>query len=80
MLVGDAAFVLDPLSSHGVLHAIMSGMMAADMIAKHLVERVPVHVAQTAYIDWSTDRFGTDIEHLRSMYAQMPNPPKWAMR
>ncbi len=80
MLVGDAAFVLDPLSSHGVLHAIMSGMMAADMIAKHLVERVPVHVAQTAYIDWSTDRFDTDIEHLRSMYAQMPNPPKWAMR
>jgi flavin-dependent dehydrogenase len=80
VMVGDAAFVLDPLSSHGVMHAIMSGMMAADMIAKHLVGRVPIHVTQAAYIDWSSDRFNTDIEHLRSMYAQMPNPPEWAMQ
>ena len=27
-IIGDAAFVLDPLSSHGILKAIMSGMMA----------------------------------------------------
>jgi hypothetical protein len=63
-----------------VMHAIMSGMMAADMIAKHLIGRLPIHVTQAAYIDWSTDRFDTDVRHLRSMYAQMPNPPEWAMQ
>jgi len=29
LLAGDAAFVLDPASSHGLLKAIMSGMAAA---------------------------------------------------
>ncbi|MBJ8205870.1 FAD-dependent oxidoreductase, partial [Bacillus cereus] len=33
-LVGDAAAVLDPASSHGVLKAIMSGMMAAHSLAQ----------------------------------------------
>jgi flavin-dependent dehydrogenase len=31
-LVGDAVAVLDPASSHGVLKALMTGMMAAHLI------------------------------------------------
>jgi hypothetical protein len=69
VLVGDAAFVLDPLSSHGVLHAVMSGMMAAEMIAKQLLEGVPQAVTGAAYRRWSSTRFETDVRRLRELYA-----------
>lgn len=39
-IVGDAAAVLDPASSHGVLKALMSGMMAAHLIAKLIVKSI----------------------------------------
>lgn len=35
-IVGDAAAVLDPASSHGVLKAMMSGIMAAHLIVKFI--------------------------------------------
>lgn len=38
LLLGDSGAVLDPLSSHGVLKAIMSGMMAAHLIASVVTE------------------------------------------
>jgi flavin-dependent dehydrogenase len=78
VLVGDAAFVLDPVSSHGVLHAIMSGMMAAEMIASEHLYGVAPHLTRAAYGEWSSTRFHTDVEHLRDLYAQLPNPPDWA--
>ncbi|MDF0681974.1 MAG: hypothetical protein P0116_13530 [Candidatus Nitrosocosmicus sp.] len=34
LLVGDSASVIDPLSSHGVIKNIMSGMMAGHLIIK----------------------------------------------
>ncbi|MBA4535538.1 hypothetical protein H1196_23700 [Brevibacillus halotolerans] len=37
-LIGDAATVLDPASSHGVLKAVMSGMMAGNLIAQMRVK------------------------------------------
>jgi flavin-dependent dehydrogenase len=40
-IVGDAAAVLDPSSSHGVLKAIMSGMMAGHLAAGVLVDAAP---------------------------------------
>lgn len=78
VLVGDAAFVLDPLSSHGVLHAVMSGMMAAEMIAKSLRGGVPAGVTAAAYRRWSSAWFAADAERLRELYAAMPRPPDWA--
>ncbi len=39
-LAGDAAAVLDPSSSHGVLRAVMSGMLAGHMAAKVLRDGV----------------------------------------
>jgi flavin-dependent dehydrogenase len=76
--VGDAAFVLDPLSSHGVLHAVMSGMMAAEMIAKSLLGGVPAAVTAAAYRRWSSAWFAADVARLRELYAAMPRPPAWA--
>jgi hypothetical protein len=40
-IVGDAAAVLDPSCSHGVLKAIMSGMMAGHLAAGVLVDAAP---------------------------------------
>jgi flavin-dependent dehydrogenase len=78
VLVGDAAFVLDPLSSHGVLHAVMSGMVAAQAIADTLQGRLPAPVAAAGYLRWSSTRFATDVARLRALYAALPSPPAWA--
>jgi flavin-dependent dehydrogenase len=79
VLVGDAAFVLDPLSSHGVLHAVLSGMMAGEMIAKSLLGGVPPAVTAAAYRRWSSARFATDVERLRELYAELPGAPAWIL-
>jgi len=77
-LVGDAAFVLDPLSSHGVLHAVMSGMVAAQAIADTLLGRLPAPAAAAGYLRWSAARFAADVARLRELYAALPSPPAWA--
>jgi flavin-dependent dehydrogenase len=62
-LVGDAAFVVDPLASHGTLLAVMSGMMAAHMAAARTTE--------AAYRQWSSERFTADVTALREFYGDM---------
>jgi len=75
-LVGDAAAVLDPASSHGVLKAIMSGMMAA-----HLVTRVAHHdasesLAAQMYSDWIRRWFDHDVAGLSALYARLSGSPR----
>lgn len=69
-LIGDAAAVLDPSSSHGVLRAIMSGMMASHLISscrnKHLDEE---HAIST-YKAWLAEFFAHDMGHLRQTYIE----------
>ncbi len=67
-LVGDAAFVLDPGSSHGVLKAIMSGIMVA-----HLIKKSTSHtksVIQNHYNEWINEQFNSDIYQLKEMYKE----------
>jgi flavin-dependent dehydrogenase len=66
-LVGDAASVLDPASSHGVLKAIMSGMMAAHAIVQ--IARHQLNAAQVAhaYSHWMHDWFEHDERRLRDL-------------
>jgi flavin-dependent dehydrogenase len=70
-LAGDAAFVLDPASSHGLLKAIMSGMAAAHHASAALLGRVPVAAATREYDRWMADWFGRDCDALRSLYRQI---------
>src|SRR5262249_29830085 len=56
-LVGDAAAVLDPVSGHGVLRALMSGMMAGHLMAAVLRRGVPARVAAAHYRTWLSDWF-----------------------
>jgi flavin-dependent dehydrogenase len=75
--VGDAAAVLDPAASHGVLKAIMSGMMAAHVILRaHAGEATPA-AATAAYSAWLQEWFQADIAELRRFYSELPTPPPW---
>ncbi len=74
-LVGDAALVLDPASSHGVLRALMSGMMAAHVCAQVCRDELPEKSAAKAYAGWVRAWFENDAEKLRILYAQLATPP-----
>ena len=59
-ILGDAGCLLDPSSSHGVLRAIMSGMMAANVLATCQPPAV--------YDQWLRQWFHADAEHMRRSY------------
>jgi flavin-dependent dehydrogenase len=67
-LVGDAAAVLDPASSHGVLKALMSGLMAAHLIKMVCLRGKPAAVAAAAYRQWVQVWFDSDVQHLAHLY------------
>jgi flavin-dependent dehydrogenase len=70
-LVGDAAFVLDPASSHGVLKALMSGRMAAHCIAAMAHGIVPEAETVLHYNDWIARWFEADVARLTAHYAAL---------
>src|SRR5829696_5228843 len=75
--VGDAAAVLDPASSHGVLKGLMSGMMAAHVIAQVKAGTATHATAIEAYSAWLRAWFQADARELRRMYRELPHPPLW---
>lgn len=76
-LVGDAAFVIDPGSSHGVLKAVMSGMMAAHAIIAGI--EFPRHQSAIGlqYRQWLQDWFVRDVKAMYDLYRSHPWPPVW---
>ena len=60
---GDAAFVLDPASSHGVLKAIMSGMMVAHLVAHR--NQISEVQAIEHHQSWLREQFYRDVERLQ---------------
>lgn len=76
-ITGDAASVLDPGASHGVLKALMSGIMAAQCIADG--RACPAHAAAISvqYCQWLRDGFERDVQKMRELYAAHPFPPDW---
>lgn len=77
--IGDAAAVLDPAASHGVLKAIMSGMMAAHVILRVHAGVVTPAAASDAYNAWLQEWFAADTAQLRRFYAELPSPPPWVL-
>jgi flavin-dependent dehydrogenase len=75
--VGDAAAVLDPASSHGVLKGLMSGMMAAHVIAQVASGTATNAMAIETYSTWLREWFRADARELRRMYQELPHPPPW---
>ena len=76
-LCGDAAAVMDPAASHGVLKALMSGMMAGYLAAA--ICRQPAREAQArAYFTaWMNDWARADTDAMRELYADFRHPPQW---
>ena len=66
-LVGDAAVVLDPSSSHGILKAIMSGIMVSHLIGKYSKSNQPL--IHRHYDQWARDLFLSDSKEMKQMYA-----------
>ena len=69
-ILGDAAAVLDPASSHGVLRAITSGMMAAHQVLEVSETRVDESRSAVAYKDWLENWFERDAIQLRNIYKE----------
>jgi flavin-dependent dehydrogenase len=67
-LVGDAAAVLDPSSSHGVLRAVMSGMMAAHTIGRLRAGAVDEPAAIAGFVRWTADWFQHDVRRMSALY------------
>lgn len=67
-LIGDAAAVLDPASSHGVLKAIMSGVMAAHGIVQILDHGRREPEVAAAYNHWMRHWFEHDERRLSELY------------
>lgn len=70
-MVGDAAALLDPASSHGVLRAIMSGMMAAHLGEAVLRGNAPADESAAVYSRWLADWFDADATALARFYAEL---------
>lgn len=71
-LLGDAACVLDPASSHGLLRAIMTGMQAAHLAACARLGQTTTRTVATAYHQWVTEWFHSDLNKLQELYANAP--------
>lgn len=70
-LCGDAAAILDPAASHGVLKAVMSGIYAG-----HLIEQIRSDLKNSAaaaaeYSDWFTRWFRHDVDALKGHYSDL---------
>lgn len=76
-IIGDAASRLDPGASHGVLKALMSGMMAAQCIADESLNPTHRQAISLQYCQWLRDWFERDVQKMRDFYAAHPFPPCW---
>ena len=71
-LLGDAAQILDPASSHGILRALMSGMLVAHLAAGCKRHDLPEVAAQVQYRTWIDRQFEADVAALTELYARHP--------
>ena len=70
-LAGEAAVVTDPAASHGVLRALMSGMMAAHAVVDVLSGRIHPETAAANYIAWLGNWFDQDRTSMSELYARL---------
>jgi flavin-dependent dehydrogenase len=76
-IAGDAAVVLDPAASHGVLRALMSGMMAAHAVRQIMAGKIDENYAALQYSSWLDEWFAHDVSQLSGLYRQLAPPPGW---
>lgn len=67
-LAGDAAAILDPTSSRGVLKSIMTGMMAGHVAEAVIRAKLMPTNAAASYHQWLRDWFDKDVEQMQQFY------------
>lgn len=72
-ILGDAAVSLDPSSSHGVLRALMSGMLASHLLEGMSRALLTPIAAAVAYRDWMLGQFMHDALALRRLWQRHPS-------
>jgi flavin-dependent dehydrogenase len=75
---GDAAAVIDPASSHGVLKAVMSGIYVGHLIARVISQPAIQPIVTAEYARWLYAWFLNDTGVLARRYNQ--TFPGWALR
>jgi flavin-dependent dehydrogenase len=78
-VAGDAAAVLDPAASHGVLRAMMSGVMAAHVISKVTSGVLTENDGVRHYRGWLKTWFEHDVQRLRELYRELDPTLAWAI-
>jgi flavin-dependent dehydrogenase len=73
----DAAATFDPTSSHGVLRAVASGIMAARLTSAVIRGVAPPQETAAAYRDWLLGWSKTDAAALSRFYRDL-NAPAFA--
>jgi flavin-dependent dehydrogenase len=68
LAIGDAAFVLDPAASHGVLKAIMSGIFAGRLVVQATCGLISDEAATCNLKEWISDWFSHDVHQLTELY------------
>ena len=68
---------LDPLSSHGIIKAVMSGIMTGYLISKIKYNSLDEEKAFSYYTNWIVEWFNNDMKNLRNLYLMHPYPPSW---
>jgi flavin-dependent dehydrogenase len=76
-IIGDAAFVIDPAASHGVLRAVLSGLLAARLTCDIKADNKAEPPAHAAYQEWMARHRATDTAALRELYAKLTPRPDW---
>jgi flavin-dependent dehydrogenase len=76
--VGDAGAVLDPSASHGVLRAIMTGMVAARYSFQILKLGQDALVKAASYDQWIKQLLNRDASVLRKLYRTYASGPAFA--
>ena len=76
-MVGDAAVSLDPSSSHGVLRALMTGMMAAHAVKALHARSASAAEAAAHYQTWLLDAYRQESQRLRLFYDDLLPQLSW---
>ena len=73
---GDAAVVLDPASSHGVLRGLMTGRHAGRLVQAVLAGGDERRLS-ASYGSFVAHWFEHDVRALEELYGRLPEPPAW---
>jgi flavin-dependent dehydrogenase len=75
-LAGDAAALLDPSASHGVLKALLSGILITHLAVACVRGRATEETIIADYRAWVAEQFGHDQARLRQLYADSAAGPR----